>query len=162
MTKTWLSFLKKIIDICYVQAHDSLGDAKESRSEENRRKKANEFIEFFEPPWCGVMTHVCRDGCCTDRIASVNKGTDLIMTVIFPRMTEPSANRYTKIFPAVLQNTLAMNFFTLTKRVILRLLKGVATGSDDDAEVLHDEAAIVGAPADAIVHMRKVQAPALL
>ena len=44
----------------------------------------------------------------------------------------------------------------------MRLLKGVATGSDDDAEVLHDEAAIVGAPADAIVHMRKVQAPALL
>ena len=149
-------FAGLLLRICYVTSHD-MTDAAKTGAEERRKQDANQFVSFFRPPWCGTMTHVCA-GCCCDRMEAVTKGTDLIMKVMLPRMTEPAANRYTKIFPVVLQITLALNFFTVVKRAVLRLLRQNSDGSEDDEEVFQNPDAMVGRPPDSIKHMRKVQA----
>lgn len=152
-----IEFAKLLIEKCYVEQHEVCHGEEKHGAEEKRRQKAQKFLEFFPPPWSGVMTHPCKDGCCADFMDSVKKGTALIMEIIFPKMSEPAANRYTKVYPAVLQVTLALNFFNVAKKAILRIVNGISDDSDVD-EVLRDPDALVGAPSDAIVHMRKLQA----
>ena len=79
------------------------------------------------------------------------------MEVLFPKLGEIAANRYTKILPAVLRVCLMMNFYTLLKKALATLLKGLKIDSDDDA-VLQDSDAVVGAPVDIMVHQRKLAA----
>ena len=108
------------------------------------------------------MNHVCPPGCCGerechDRDVSIRRGADLIMKVIFPRMSRPAANRYTKIFPVVLRVCLMMHFFAVMKKALQILLRGRRGDSDDDAVLRHDNA-VIGAPDDVIAHQRKLQA----
>ena len=79
------------------------------------------------------------------------------MKVIFPHMTLPAANRYTKVFPVVCRVGLMLHFYGLPKKAMRRLLEGKADNSDGDAVLQHVDA-LVGAPADAIVHQRKLKA----
>ena len=50
-----------------------------------------------------------------------------------------------------------LQFYGLPKKAMRRLLEGKADNSDDDAVLQHVDA-LVGAPADAIVHQRKLKA----
>ena len=82
-----LEFAKLLLRKCYMEQHDSIHGDEAHGAEEKRRQKAQKFLEFFPPPWSGVITHPCKEGCCADFMDSVKKGTDLIMEIIFPRMT---------------------------------------------------------------------------
>ena len=158
-------FAERLLEFCHVeQASDNCErDAAEEASGCARRKKeAQEFLEFFPPPWHGVLAHPCAAGCCGprpchDRQVSIRRGARLIMQVIFPRLSEPAANRYTKIFPVVVRIALMLNFYRVLRLALQTLVKGLRVDSDDEA-VLHDEAAMVGAPHDTMVHQRKLQA----
>ena len=55
------------------------------------------------------------------------------MKVIFPHMTLPAANRYTKVFPVICRVGLMLNFYALAKKAMRRLLEGKGENSDDDA-----------------------------
>ena len=117
-----IEFAKFLLKKCYVEQHDAIHGDETHGAEEKRRQKAQKFLEFFAPPWSGVIAHPCKDGCCADFMDSVKRGTALIMEVYFPKMTEPSANRYTKVFPAVLQNALALNFFNLVVMIMMLMM----------------------------------------
>ena len=109
------------------------------------------------------MTHPCPPGCCGpaachDRDVSLDRGRDLIMKVIIPRMTTPAANRYTKIFPVCLQVCLMFHFYAVMPKAVRWLTEGAAGDSDEEDSVLRHPDAVVGAPEDAILHMRKLQA----
>ena len=138
-------------------------DAAEERAQEGiRKEEAAKLLAFFPPPWIGPMNHPCPPGCCGerechDRDVSIRRGTDLIMKVIFPRMSRPAANRYTKIFPVVLRICLMMHFYAVMHKALQILLRGRRGDSDDDAVLRHDNA-VIGAPDDVIAHQRKLQA----
>ena len=157
-------FAAAILEDCHVASTSTNAeeDGDPAPGEEKRRKEAERFRAFFPPPWKGVLRHRCRAGCCGptpchDRLTSINTGTDLIMLVIFPHMTIPAANRYTKAFPVICRVGLMLQFHSLFKKAMRKLLLGRADNSDDDA-VLNDANALVGAPADPIAHQRKLQA----
>ena len=78
------------------------------------------------------------------------------MKVLLRRISEPAANRYTKMFPVILSTCLMLHFYTFVKKALLRPLKGLKDDSDDDS-ILQDPNAVVGAPADVFVHQRKLQ-----
>ena len=157
-------FARKLLFSCYVdQQSDNQehSEAEQTLCEARRKKEAEQFLAFFSPPWCGVIRHLCPVGCCgplacSDRVKSIDKGTDLIMKIILPRLTVPAANRYTKIFPVVTSICLMLHFFKILKKALGRLLQGVVFHSDDD-QILQDADAVVGAPTNAIVHQRKLQ-----
>ena len=158
-------FAQRLLAFCHVeQVSDNCErDVAEMASGHARRaKEAKDFLNFFPPPWAGVLLHVCPAGCCGpgpchDRTQAIRKGTSLIMKVIFPRLGEPAANRYTKIFPVVIRITLILNFYRVLRLALKTLVKGLTVESEDEA-VLHDEAAVVGAPQEPMVHQRKLQA----
>ena len=79
------------------------------------------------------------------------------MKIIFPRLGEIAANRYTKIIPSVSVVTLMVHFYSLLKKSLSILLKGFKNDADDDY-ILLDSNALVGAPEDIIVHQRKLAA----
>jgi hypothetical protein len=159
-------FAREMLEVCFVQAR-STNNADEdaetiAKAEKKRRGKAEDFLRFFPPPWKGVLLHPCPAGCCGptachDRAASIQKGADFIMGVIIPYISRPAANRYTKIDPVVRAIALMLNFYTVFKKAIRKLLQGRADNSDDD-QVLRDDNALVGAPVDVILHLRKLQA----
>ena len=108
-----------------------------------------------------VLRHLCPAGCCglepcADRAKSVSRAVDLVMAVICPHMTKPAANRFTKVAPVVGSVCLKLNFFTVFKKAMRRLLANRSDNSDDEA-VLHDVNAVVGAPVDAIRFYRRLQ-----
>ena len=80
------------------------------------------------------------------------------MKIIIPKMTDPAANRYTKIFPVCLQTCLMLHFYSVMPKAVRWLTQGSTGHSDEDNEVLGDPDAILGAPANPILHMRKLQA----
>ena len=117
-------FARELLFSCYVdQQSDNQehSEAEQTLCEARRKKEAEQFLAFFSPPWCGVIRHLCPVGCCgplacSDRVKSIDKGTDLIMKIILPRLTVPAANRYTKIFPVVTSICLMLHFFKISRR----------------------------------------------
>ena len=159
-------FAKELIYLCHVAtiSDNTERSVEEENVEHDKRKQAaDEFLRFFPPPWLGAMTHPCPPGCCGpaachDRDVSLDRGRDLIMKVIIPRMTTPAANRYTKIFPVCLQVCLMFHFYAVMPKAVRWLTEGAAGDSDEEDSVLRHPDAVVGAPEDAILHMRKLQA----
>ena len=98
-------FARALLEICHeARLSDNQDDDDEAIGHvsgiRRRRVEVKEFLDFH-PPWTGVLIHPCPEGCCRDRSESIDRGTDLIMKVIFPYMTLPAANRYTKVFPVI-------------------------------------------------------------
>jgi hypothetical protein len=158
-------FAKEILNQCYVgRTSDNQGEEEVdmAAAEARRRVEAERFLQFFRPPWQGVLQHPCPVGCCGptpchDRKVSIDRGTDLIMTIIIPHITRPAANRYTKVFPVAKQVCLMLHFNSVFKKSARKLLQG-RTDNSDDEDVLHDANALVGALVDAIAHQRQLQA----
>ena len=154
-------FAEELLAVCHVSTLPSNQDG-DDVNEGKRAAEAKDFLKFFPPPWADSLDHPCPAGCCgvapcADRATSVQRGSKLIMTVVLPHISRPAANRYTKVFPVVCRGALILNFFTVFKKAIRRQLQNRHDNSDDE-RVLNNPDAVVGAPADAISHHRKLQA----
>ena len=118
-------------------------------------------MSFFATPWGKQICHPCPAGCCgpepkASRQKSVERGLSLIMTVIFPHLCRPAANKYTKVHPVSLKVTLMLHFYGLLRRVLLRKCGSKAASSLDDDQSDFEDNAVLGVPDDVLRHFRKV------
>jgi len=125
--------LREIFEQCYVQAsgHGTvLGDA--DVQEQKRRAEADEIVSFFAASRGRRLRHACPPGCCVpgsvmpaaDRAASVKRAFGLVKRFVVPCISEPAANKYTKVDPVVRKLALATNFFGhLLRRAFARKFK---------------------------------------
>ena len=86
----------------------------------------------------------------------MERGLSLIMTVIFPHLCRPAANKYTKVHPVSLKVTLMLHFYGLLRRVLLRKCGSKAASSLDDDQSDFEDNAVLGVPDDVLRHFRKV------
>ena len=121
------AFADEILMVCHVARQSTndheAGEHEDAVGEQKRMQEAEEFKRFFPPPWKGVLTHVCRAGCCGDiglgpcanRAVSIQKAVRLIKTVVCPHLSRPAANRYTKVFPVVARICFMLMFYSVLK-----------------------------------------------
>ena len=77
------------------------------------------------------LRHACPRGCCNpqssvpaaDRGASVERAYGLVKRFVNPCMSEPAANKHTKVDPVMRELALAANFFGLLRRAFARKFK---------------------------------------
>ena len=74
---------EELVHIGYTQAKSTNAHGEDEDEQQHatskRSDKAAAFIQFFPPPWSGVLPHQCPAGCCADRNESIQRGADLIM-----------------------------------------------------------------------------------
>ena len=159
-----VEFAKEMMEQCYVcSAHQDQGEEEENIdiSVERRRKEAKELLDFI-PLWgTSRAQHPCPAGCCgataaADRSVSLDKACTLAKRIISPSITEPAANKYTKVDPVVRKVALMTNFLGIMRRAVAkRLGRRDASGDVDDAEVVDVDAAI-GIPRDPMQHHKNM------
>ena len=91
-----------------------------------------------------------------DRGASVERAYGLVKRFVNPCISEPAANKYTKVDPVMRKLALAANFFGWLRRAFARKFKEEAKPEADksDSDISVDVA--IGVPTDATSHWRKV------
>jgi len=131
--------------------------------ERKRRVQAEEIVSFFAASRGRRLRHACPPGCCVpesavpaaDRVASVERAFGLVKRFVNPCISEPAANKYTKVDPVIRKLALATNFFALLRRAFARKFKDKGESESDRSDISVDAA--IGAPRDATRHWRKVQ-----
>ena len=106
----------------------------------------------------------CPRGCCNpqsivpaaDRGASVERAYGLVKRFVNPCISEPAANKYTKVDPVMRELALAANFFGLLRRAFARKFKEEAKPEADKSDSDISVDAAIGVPTDATSHWRKV------
>lgn len=78
----------------------------------------------------------------------------LVKRFVCPCVSEPAANKYTKVDPVIRKLALATNFFGLLRRAFARKFKEEGKAQADESDISVDAA--IGAPTDATRHWRKV------
>ena len=131
---TFASHLLHICHECHCSTNEEEDDHEVRVGEEKRRRECQKFLEFFPPPWTGELIHL-EVGCCATREIVVQKGKDLIMTVIVPHLGLPAANRYTRVFPVILRIALMQHFYSLVKKAFRLVLRSNIGDSDDEVEL---------------------------
>ena len=79
----------------------------------------------------------------------------MVKRFVAPCLSEPAANKYTKVDPVIRKVALAGNFFNLLRRAFGRKFKDEAKSESDRSDFSVDAA--IGAPSDATRHWRKVK-----
>ena len=154
------SFLRELFEQAYIQVSPPSTCADLEAWENKRRAEAEEILSFFSASNGRVLRHACPPGCCVlgstiavaDRSASVARAFGLVKRFVAPCISEPAANKYTKVDPVMRSIALAANFFGLLRRAVARQF-GDDGGSQSDISV----DAAIGAPSDATRHWRKVK-----
>ena len=123
--------------------------------EQKRRAEVKEILSFFSASRGRLLRHECRPGCCADRAASVDKAFGLVKRFVTPCISEPAANKYTKVDPVIRKLALATNFFGLLRRAFARKFKDTEQDESDRSDISVDAA--IGVPRDANRHWRKVK-----
>ena len=161
----------ELLEQCYVRpGHSHLvvssdgsvaGRVDEDKRVQKRRSEAAELLKFFAGKWSSKrLVHICPAGCCgavakADRELSVLRAVKLARFIVTPAMSPPAMNKYTKVDPVVRQLSLMAGFRGLLRKVLaLKVGRPVPQCSVSDSGISSDAA--VGAPRDAIAHMRKV------
>ena len=152
------SFLRGLFEHCYIRAIPHAVDAE--AQENKRRAEIQEILLFFSASHGRTLRHACPSGCCVpgsrvpvaDRAASVDRAFGLVKRFVAPCISEPAANKYTKVDPGMRALALATNFFGLLRRAFARQF-GDDGGSQSDISV----DAAIGAPSDVTRHWRKVK-----
>ena len=154
------SFLRELFEQAYIRVSPPTNCADSQAWENKRREEAEEILFFFSASNGRVLRHACPPGCCVpgstvpvaDRGASVARAFGLVKRFVAPCISEPAANKYTKVDPVMRRLALAANFFGLLRRALARQF-GDDGGSQSDISV----DAAIGAPSDATKHWRKVK-----
>ena len=90
-----------------------------------------------------------------DRTASVHKAFGLVKRCVAPCISEPSANKYTKVDPVMRKLAIATNFYGLLREAFARKFKETADTESERSDFSVDAA--IGEPKDQIKHWRKVK-----
>lgn len=157
-------FLSEVFEKCYVQAtgHSAVSLSVQEQ-EQKRREEAKQILEFFSASRGRRLRHSCPPGCCVedsllpaaDRAASVEKAFGLVKRFVAPCITEPAANKYTKVDAVMRKLALATNFFGLLRRAFGRKFNDSAKTESERSDFSVDAA--IGAPQDQMRHWRKVK-----
>ena len=91
-----------------------------------------------------------------DRATSVERAFGLVKRFVAPCVTEPAANKYTKVDPVMRKLALATNFFGLLRRAFARHFQDSGAKTESENSDFSVDAAI-GAPRDQTRHWRKVK-----
>ena len=101
-------------------------------------RRRRRCLEFFGAPWTEKwgLTHICRQGCCgkapeqgawyANKATSVKRAQELASLFFLPPISEPAANKYTKIDPCVKSVALISWSFGLLRKAI-----GIKPGKKD-------------------------------
>ena len=89
-----------------------------------------------------------------DRAAPVENAFGLVKRFVNPCVSEPTANKFTKVEPVMRKLALAANFFGLLRRAFARKFKDEVNVEADRSDISADAA--IGAPTNATSHWRKV------
>ena len=147
-------FLRELLEQCHVGPLASGGplasDSDGKRS--SRAEEADAIVSFFAASRHKRLRHACPDGCCANRNESIKKAHVLVRRLVVPCISEPAANKYTKVDPVIRKLAIACNFFGLLRRAFARKFK---ENGDSESEISSDAA--LGAPRDANRHWRKVK-----
>ena len=152
-----IDLLRELFEVCYVQA-SGRGDDMERK----QRAEVEEILTFFGASCGSRLRHACPPGCCdpesvvpaADRGKSVKRAFGLVKRFVSPCLSEPAANKYTKVDPVMRKLALAANFFGLLRRAFARKFKEEGGAEADHSDISVDAA--IGAPTNATGHWRKV------
>ena len=100
-------------------------------------------MTFFEASRGGRLRHACPPGCCdpasivpaADRMKSVDRAFRLVKRFVAPCISEPAANKYTKVDPVIRKLALASNFYSLLRRAFARKFKDRSLSRNDYGSV---------------------------
>ena len=126
-------FLLELYEQCHVLASGPDGDTEEDRtrivaSSEKRRRDAKETLAFFAAPGKGRLRHACPPGCCgpadagpaSNRASSLNTAFGLGKHFVAPCITEPAANKYTKVDPVMRKLAFMTKFGEILRKAVGR------------------------------------------
>ena len=149
--------LRELFEHCYVRA-----PGRDDDLEQKHRAEVKEILTFFAASRAHRLRHACPPGCCrqdllepaADRASSVERAFGLVKRFINPCVSEPAANKYTKVDPVMRKVALATNFLGVLRRAFARMFKEEGKDEADHSDISVDAA--IGAPTDATRHWRKV------
>ena len=132
-----------------------------NRSRNNAKRRQTYYV-FSASRGCRLR-HACPPGCCVegstlpaaDRNASVSKAFGLVKRFVAPCISEPAANKYTKVDPVMRKLALATNFYGLLRKAFARKFKETAETESERSDFSVDVA--IGESQDQIKHWRKVK-----
>ena len=94
-----------------------------------RRREAQDILKFFGVPWTDKygLAHPCPAGCCgqpedgpcANRDQSVKRAQELARIIFVPPISEPAANKYTKVDPCLKTVAFITWTFGLLRKVIV-------------------------------------------
>ena len=90
-----------------------------------------------------------------DRTAPVHRALGLVKRFVAPCISEPAANKYTKVDPVMRKLAIATNFYGLLRKALAREFKETAETESERSDFSVDAA--IGEPKDQIKHWRKVK-----
>ena len=147
------AFLRELLEQCHVGPPASVHVGPLASERSSRAKEADEIVPFFAASGQGKrLRHVCPAGCCANRAESIKKAHMLVRRLVVPCISEPAANKYTKVDPVMRKLAIACNFVGLLRRAFARKFK---ENGDSESDISSDAA--LGAPRDANRHWRKVK-----
>ena len=138
-----IDLLRELFEVCYVQA-SGRGDDMERK----QRAEVEEILTFFGASCGSRLRHACPPGCCdpesvvpaADRGKSVERAFGLVKRFVSPCLSEPAANKYTKVDPVMRKLALAANFFGLLRRAFARKFKEEGGAEADHSDISVDAA----------------------
>ena len=152
-----LEFQKAVLEICYVKDTGQGRDATKGLKvgETKRRAEATEFLKFFGAPWTDEfgLVHTCPAGCCgegpcADKQKSMDRAKALAAKIFMPPISEPAANKYTKVDPCVKSCVLITWMYGLLRKALGEKLKKATEKDPGLAAVVPGHAAVIPATVD--------------
>ena len=153
-----LQFQRELLERCHVQDTGKDRTGKSKVGVAKRRKEANDILQFFGAPWTDKygLKHPCPAGCCgkpedgpcANRAESVKRAQDLASMLFMPTISEPAANKYTKIDPCIKHVALVTWTFGLLRKAIGLKLGKKDTGPAVDVPEQVDADSAIGIPGD--------------
>ena len=154
-----LEFQSELLEYCYVRP-GTVHDGEEADVVTKRRREAREVCDFFNVPWSSPrgLAHICAPGHTPERADAVAKAQRLSRRLLSPPVTEPSANKYTKMDPCVRSVALVSWFFSVIRKALAaKLRRDDKDGDAGSAAVdLVDADGAIGVPRDPIAHERRM------
>ena len=111
------------------------------------------------------LLHTCPAGCCGDlekgpcanKTKSIQRAQDLAAKIFMPPISEPAANKYTKVDPCVRSVVLITWCFGLLRKALgEKLRKEDTTGQADAEAYVVDTDGAIGIPRDTMEYERKM------
>ena len=139
-----LKFQRELLERCHVQDTGPDHSGAPNTGVAKRREEAQDILTFFGAPWTEKygLVHPCPPGCvfcsgkpedgpCANRENSIKKAQGFASLLFSPAVSEPAANKYTKVDPCVKSVALMVWSFGLLRKAI-----GIRLGDRDSGPAI--------------------------